>query len=100
MGKKLFESQSKINTLESNHPSDGYFHLQQLEWTPDQLQKGIPVKVKEIPFKVQLFKVVATNGDIDWAITNRSSGSIDTQVARDQNKVRWMIAQLYRELKN
>jgi hypothetical protein len=28
------------------------------------------VKLKEVPFKVQLFKVVATDGDIDRVITN------------------------------
>jgi hypothetical protein len=26
------------------------------------------VKLKEVPFKVRLFKVVAANGDIDWVI--------------------------------
>ena len=51
--------------------------------TPD----GITVKLKEVPLKVQLFKVVATNGDSEWVITNCASGSIDTQVVQNENKV-------------
>lgn len=95
---KIFVTTLKENRLVGLQPGDGYFHLQQLEWTPEQLRYGMTVKLKEVPFKVRLFKVVATDGDIDWVITNRSSGSIDTQVVRDENKVRWMIEQLHREL--
>ncbi len=29
------------------------------------------VKLKELPFKVRLFVVVSSTGDIDWVITNR-----------------------------
>ena len=83
----------------SLQPGDGYFHLQQLDWTPEQLQQGIQVKLKEVLFKVQLFKVVAPNGDIDWVITNRSPGSINTSVVQQDNKRRWIIEQLHRELK-
>lgn len=96
---KFFVTTLKENRLVSLHPRDGYFHLQQLAWTPQQLQQGIPVKLKEVPFKVQLFKVVAPNGDMDWVITNQSPGSINTSVVNEQNKRRWVIEQLHRELK-
>ena len=48
---------------------EGYIHLDQIEWTPERLQHGVLVKLKEVPCKVRLFKLVATNGDIDWVIT-------------------------------
>ncbi len=96
---KVFVTTLKENRLVSLKPGDGYFHLQDLEWTPEQLREGMAVKLKEVPFKVQLFKVVASNGDIDRVITNRSPGSIDTQVVQRENKVRWMIERLHRELK-
>ena len=96
---KVFVTTLKENRLVSLTPGDGYFHLQDLEWTPEQLRQGRTVKLKEVPFNVQLFKVVASNGDIDWVITNRSPGSIDTQVVQRENKVRWRIEQLHRELK-
>ncbi len=56
------------------------------------------VKLKEIPFKVQLFKLVATNGDIEWATTNRLD-DVDTHFMQEGLKVRWQIEQLHRELK-
>ena len=96
---KFFVTTLKENRLVSLGQEQGYIHLQQIEWTPEQLQYGITVKLKEVPFKVQLFKVVATNGDIEWVITNRAPGSIDTQVVQNENKVRWFIEQLHRELK-
>ncbi len=72
-----------ITSLKENRPislskEQGYIHLQDLRWTDAQLRCGITVKLKEIPFKVQLFKVVATNGDIEWVIANRPPGSMDT----------------------
>ena len=88
---KFFVTTLKQNRLVSFNQEQGYIHLQQVEWTPEQLQYGITVKLKEVPFKVQLFKVVATNGDIEWVITNRAPGSIDTQVVQNENKVRWVI---------
>ncbi len=73
----------KENRRVSLSKEQDYIHLQQIEWTPEQLQYGITVKLKEAPFK-QLFKVVATNGDIEWVITNRAPGSIDTQVVQNE----------------
>ena len=96
---KFFVTTLKENRLVSLSPEQGYIHLQQIEWTAEQLQCGLTVKLQKIPFKVQLFKVVATNGDIEWVITNRAPGSIDTQVVQKENKVRWVIEQLHRELK-
>ena len=96
---KFFVTTLKENRLVSLSKEQGYIHLQQIEWTDEQLRYGITVKLKEVPFKVQLFKVVATNGDIEWVITNRSPGSIDTPVVQNENKRRWVIEQLHRELK-
>jgi SRSO17 transposase len=96
---KVFVTTLKDNRLVSFSKEQGSIHLQQIEWTHEKLQHGVTVKLKEVPFKVQLFKVVATNGDIEWVITNRAPGSIDTQVVQDENKVRWFIEQLHRELK-
>ncbi len=77
----------------------GYIHLQAIEWTEQRLREGVPVKLKEVPFKVQLFKVVATNGDIEWVITNHPEGTFTTSDIQDENAVRWQIEQLHRELK-
>ena len=83
---KLFITTLKENRLISLSKEQGYIHLHDLQWTDPQLQCGITVKLKEIPFKVQLFKVVATNDDIEGVITNRPPGSIDTHLVQNENK--------------
>ena len=96
---KFFVTTLKENRLVSISKEQGYIHLQKIEWTPEQLQEGITIKLKKVPFKVQLFKIVATNGDIEWVITNRAPGSIQTQVVQEENQMRWCIERLHRELK-
>jgi hypothetical protein len=64
-------------------------------WTADALEHGLSVRLKDLPFRVQLFKVVATNGDIDWLVTNH----LTLHDLQAKNAVRWLIEQLHRELK-
>lgn len=95
----VFVTTLKANRLVSLSKEEGYIHLQDLVWTDTTLQTGISVKLKEMPFKVQLFKIVAPNGDIEWMITNHSEGTINTHDLQKENAVRWQIEQLHRELK-
>ncbi len=95
----IFFTTLKENRLVSLNKEDGYIHLDQIDWTLERLQNGVQVKLKEVPFKVQLFKLVATNGDIDWVITNSSAETLTAQVAQDANDVRWQIEELHRSLK-
>ena len=39
----------------------------------ETLITGLSVKLKEAPFMVKFFKIVAQNGDIDWVITARAA---------------------------
>jgi hypothetical protein len=94
-----FYTTLKSNRLVSLHAEDGYVHLDEIDWTPEQLQNGIVVKLQKVPFKVKLFKLVATNGDIDWVITNDLDSTCTAQVAQDANDVRWEVEQFHRELK-
>jgi hypothetical protein len=95
----FFVSTLKDNRLVSLSPAGGYIHLHDLDWTPHRLEHGVSVKLKEVPFRVQLFKVVAPNGDIEWVITNHPEGTFTTSDIQDENAVRWQIEQLHRELK-
>lgn len=95
---KIFVTRLKANRLVSLEPKR-WIHLQDIEWSELDLQQGIPVKLKKVPFKVRLFKVVAPNGDIDWIITNDFSRSVTSQVVQDAGDVAWQIEQLHRELK-
>ncbi|MEP7284635.1 MAG: hypothetical protein ABI947_02560 [Chloroflexota bacterium] len=76
---------------------EGYIHLQELVWNTDQLEHGLSVKLKELPFRIQLFKVVAPNGDIDWIRTNHPEGTLTVHAIQQENAVRWDIKQLHRE---
>ena len=95
----IFFTTLKENRLVSLSKEDGYIHLDEIEWTAERLQSGVMVKLKEVPFKVRLFKLVATNGDIDWVITNSSDETLTTPVVQNANDVRWQIEELHRGIK-
>lgn len=95
----IFYTTLKDNRLVSVNQAAGYVHLTAIEWTAERREKGVEVKLKEVPFKVRLFKLVATNGDIDWVITNNPEETLTAQVVQDANDVRWQIEELHRGLK-
>ena len=101
---RFFVTTLKSNRLVSLSKEGGYVHLPDIAWSADSVRHGILVKLKELPFHVRLFKLVATNGDIEWGITNREAegdaqGSITSDDVQEANAVRWQIEQLHRELK-
>lgn len=103
---RYFVTTLKSNRLVSVSKEQGFVHLPEVEWTPERLQHGVLIKLKDLPFLVRLFKIVAPNGDIDWLITNRSDTgegdnqrAITAQDAKEQNALRWQIEQLHREIK-
>ena len=89
----------KSNRLVSLSKEAGYCHLEEMKWTAERLEHGVTIKLKEVPFKVRLFKVVASNGDIDWVITNDLDETVTSQVAQDANDVRWQVEELHRGIK-
>lgn len=80
----IFFTTLKSNRMVSLSKEDGWIHLDQIDWTAERLKNGILVKLKEVHFKVQLFKVVATDGDIDWVVTNCPD---ETLTAQDRKSV-------------
>jgi len=97
--KRIFFTTLKSNRLVSLSKEQGYSHLEDLEWTPDRLAHGVLVKLKEVPFYVRLFKLVAPDGDIDWVITNDLAETVTAQVAEDSSDVRWQVEELHRGIK-
>jgi Transposase DDE domain len=97
--KWTFFTTLKSNRVVSLSKTQGYIHLEEIEWTPDRLAQGVIVKLKEVPFKVRLFKLVAPDGDIDWVITNDLDETTTAQVAADSSDVRWQVEELHRGLK-
>ncbi len=93
-----FYTTLKANRMVSLSADDGYIQLDALDWTDERLKHGIIVKLKKLPFKVELFKVVAINGDVDWVITNDLDETVITQVAQNANELRWQVEEFHREL--
>jgi hypothetical protein len=89
----------KSNRMVSLSKEGGWIHLDEIVWNEERLKNGVLVKLKEVPFKVHLFRVVATDGDIDWVITNCPDETLTAQAAQDANDVRWQVEELHRELK-
>jgi SRSO17 transposase len=88
----------KANRLVSLSKEGGYIHLEEIAWTDERKQYGVKVKLQEVPFHVQLFKLVAPDGNIDWVITNCPE-KISIDLVQKENKVRWNIETMHRELK-
>jgi hypothetical protein len=96
---KIFYTELKSNRLVSLGPDLPYIHLEEIEWTEERLDTGVMVKLKEVPFHVRLFKVVATNGDIVWLITNDPTPQLTRDDACDHYDVRWNVECFHRDLK-
>ena len=95
----IFYTSIKENRKISLKPDDPYRAVAQYIWNDINPEAGVSVKLKELPFKVCLFKVVATNGDIDWVITNDPDHNHDRDLVVRTNGIRWRIEELHRELK-
>ena len=96
---RIFYTTLKANRLVSLDKAEGYIHLDEIDWTAERLKHGVKVRLQKVPFDVQLFKLVATNGDIDWLITNDPDSTLTTQAVQDVNDVRWQVEELHRGLK-
>jgi hypothetical protein len=107
--KRVFVTTLRSNRVVSLSKEAGYVSLDEIEWTDERMRMGVSVKLKRVPFRVQLFKVVASDGDIEWLITNRPaldaelgrelSSTRTTQGVQEENAVRWRVEQFHRELK-
>jgi len=97
--RRIFYTTLKANRLVSLTKETGYIHLSEIEWTPERLEQGVTVRLQKVPFDVQLFKLVATNGDIEWVVTNDPSPTLTRQVVQDATDVRWQVEELHRSLK-
>ena len=89
----------KSNRMVSPNRETGYEHLDALNFWGPAATAGLLVKLKQVPFLVRLFKIVAPKGDIDWLITNDLGDKITCFVAENRNAVRWQIEDFDRSFK-
>jgi len=93
-----------FTTLKSNRKVSvtkevGYQDLSELEWEGERLRSGQLVRLKEVPFWLRLFKLVATNGDVEWVVTNDLSAEFTRLRAVEAIQVRWQVEEFHRSFK-
>ena len=94
-----FYTNLKSNRKVSITKEIGYQDLTEIQWTHEQLISGQLVRIKEVPFWLKLFKLVATNGDIEWVITNKLAEDFTRLRAIQAVQVRWQVEEFHRSFK-
>lgn len=94
-----FYTNLKSNRRVSITKEVGYQHLEELDWTPEERISGKLVRIKEVPFWLKLFKLVDTNGNIEWVITNKLGEDFTRLRAIQATQVRWQVEEFHRSFK-
>ena len=86
--------------MDDSRGENPYKHVSSLSWNKKEEKFGKTIKIKSFPkdHKVQLFRVIASNGKTEYIVTNdRSQDS--TENTQKECGVRWKIEQFHREIK-
>lgn len=94
-----FYTTLKSNRKVSLSKETGYQDLEEIEWTQETLRSGQLVRLKEVPFWLKLFKLVDTNGNIEWVITNNLAEDFTRLRAIEAIQVRWQVEEFHRSFK-
>ena len=94
-----FYTNLKSNRKVSITKEIGYQDLEELEWSREELISGKLVRIKEVPFWLKLFKLVDTEGNIEWVITNKLAEDFTRLRAIQATQVRWQVEEFHRSFK-
>jgi hypothetical protein len=94
-----FYTTLKSNRKVSLSKETGYQDLEEIEWTQETLRSGQLVRIKEVPFRLRLFKLVDTEGNIEWVITNNLAEDFTRLRAIEAIQVRWQVEEFHRSFK-
>lgn len=89
----------KSNRLVSLSKEMGYQSLDSLEPPERGWSRGVDVRLQKVPFAVKLFKLVATDGSIEWVVTNHLAAHLNREMVIDAVQVRWQIEEFHRSFK-
>ena len=89
----------KSNRLVSLSKQTGYQALDTLEPPAGGWSRGVEVRVQQVPFSLKLFKLVATDGSIEWVITNHLAAHLNREMVLDAVQVRWQAEEFHRSFK-
>ena len=74
----------------------GYQELDTLTPPPRNWSPKVEVRLREVPFEVRRFQLVATNGNTAWAITNHLAAHLDREVVINAVNARWQAETFHR----
>ncbi len=94
-----FYTNLKSNRKVSITKEIGYQNLEDIEWSREELLSGKLVRLKEVPFWLKLFKLVDTEGNIEWVITNKLTDDFTRLRAIQAVQVRWQVEEFHRSFK-
>ncbi len=94
-----FYTNLKSNRKVSITKEAGYQDLAEIQWSREELISGKPVRIREVPFWLKLFKLVDTEGDIEWVITNKLAEDFTRLRAIQAVQVRWQVEEFHRSFK-
>ena len=94
-----FYTNVKSNRKVSITKEIGYQDLEEIEWSREELISGKLVRIKEVPFWLKLFKLVDTEGNIEWVITNKLGEDFTRLRAIQAVQVRWQVEEFHRSFK-
>ena len=77
----------------------GYQGLDALEPPPQGWSQGVEVRLKQVPFGVKLFKLVATNGDIEWVTTTHLAAYLTREMVIEAVQVRGQVEEFHLSFK-
>lgn len=95
-----FYTTLKSNRKVSLSKETGYQDLSEIEWTLKTKISGQLIRLKEVPFWLKLFKLVDTNGNIEWVITNDLTEDFTRLRAIEAIQVRWLRRKNFTEVSN
>ena len=89
----------KSNRLVIGRKETGYQALDAVAPPPGGWSTGLEVRLKQVPFAVRLFKLVASNSDIEWGVTNNFAFTLTQQLVEAMIRTRWLVEELHRSFK-
>jgi len=89
----------KSNRLVSPHKALGYQALDAVSPPPGGWSTGLEGRLKQVPFPVRLFKLVAPNGDMEWVVTNNVAFTLSQQLVEATPRTRWQVEEFHRSFK-
>ena len=89
----------KSNRLVSLSKDSKPQRLDTVERSATAWRKGVPVRLKAVPFDLRLFKMVSPDGDVEWIVTNAAEPDLQATQVQEITRTRWQIEEFHRSFK-